>query len=124
MASLPALDRLLEHVIGVEREMIELSAASHRTISGWINGSGTPIPDEVLEALQYQDILSQQLGATIEAIEKVREHLGQVAGTAGDGDDILLDADAKLLGILETAQSKHAAFRGRDGNDTEAIEFF
>lgn len=124
MASQPALDRLLEHVMGVEEEMIELSAASHRAISGWINGSGGEIPDEVLEALQYQDILSQQLGATIEAIGKARGYLAQSPGSGAKDKDALAQADAELLAILETAQSKHAAFRGRDGDDNEGIEFF
>jgi hypothetical protein len=114
MASQSSLDRVLEHVMGVEEEMIALSAASHRAISGWMRDAGAEVPDEVLEALQYQDILSQQLGATIEAIGKVREMLAHPSAP---------EQDAKLLDILETAQSKHAAYRGKVEDDSEGIEF-
>jgi hypothetical protein len=124
MASQSSLDRVLEHVMGVEEEMIALSAASHRAISGWMNGAGVAIPDEVLEALQYQDILSQQLGATIEAIGKVREMLAHPSASAPQSQEPLAQIDAKLLEILETAQSKHAAYRGKEGDDSEGIEFF
>ncbi len=121
MPPLDTLDRLLEHVVEVESEMISLSAQAHRRISEWIGASGAEITDEVLEALQYQDILSQQLGATIEAIEGVRELLSQ----NGEDAEALAGIDAKLFGILETARSKHAAFSGRvHQDDGEGIEFF
>ncbi|MBN2869738.1 MAG: hypothetical protein JXK04_02145 [Campylobacterales bacterium] len=121
MAPLDTLDRLLEHVIEVESEMIVLSAQAHRRISEWIGASGAEVTDEVLEALQYQDILSQQLGATTEAIKGMRELLPK----NGENAEALAGMDAKLLGILETARSKHAAFSGRvDQDDGEGIEFF
>lgn len=126
MAALETLDKLLEHVIEVESEMVALSAQAHSRISEWISASGREITDEVLEALQYQDILSQQLGATIDAIESVRKHFLGACAQSGEGTGEAMESvDAKLLEILETAHSRHAAFGGRvHHDDGEGIEFF
>ncbi len=129
MEPLQTLDRLLEHVIDVEREMITLSAEAHRRISAWITASGGEITDDVVEALQYQDILSQQLSATIEAIESVRRHVGGIcdasSGRDAEGDEAMERIDTHLAEILETAQSKRLAFGGRvHQDDDEGIEFF
>lgn len=123
MDTLQSLDPLLAHLIDVESEMIALSAHAHRTIAGWIRESGLAPSDEVLEAMQYQDILSQQLGATIEAIGSVRDVLAQK-----QAEPLRVEAvarmDAKLIDVLETARQKRAAFSGKSGSDDEGIEFF
>ncbi len=124
MGSFATLDRLLEHVVEVETEMIGLSAQAHRQIAAWVGSSGILPGDEVLEALQYQDILSQQLGATIEAVQAVRGHLASALCAEGESDADLAALDAKLVEILERAQTKRSAFRGRADGEAEEIEFF
>lgn len=128
MASLQTLDRLLEHLIDVESEMITLSANAHRSITGWIKETKLQASDEVLEAMQYQDILSQQLGATIEAIGSIRELLAQNMETEIHEDSAAMakigQMDAKLVEVLEKAQQKRAAFSGKSESDDEGIEFF
>lgn len=123
MDTLQSFDPLLEHLIDVESEMIELSAKAHRTIIGWIGESGLQPGDEVLEALQYQDILAQQLGATIEAIKSIQEILAQKREEPVSALRVA-QADAKLTDVLEKARQKRVAFSGKSGSDDEAIEFF
>jgi hypothetical protein len=128
MASLHTLDRLLEHLIDVESEMITLSARGHRSIAEWIKETKLEASDEVLEAMQYQDIFSQQLGATIEAIESVRALLAQNMETEIEEDSAAMvkigQMDSKLVDVLEKAQQKRAAFSGKTDPDDEGIEFF
>lgn len=128
MMSLGTLDPLLKHLIEVESEMITLSAKAHRTIAEWIRATHLEVSDEVLEAMQYQDILSQQLGATIEAIGRLRELSSQNSDTEHQADLITMEKiglmDTKLVEILEKAQQKRAAFSGKSDPDDEGIEFF
>lgn len=124
MVSVETLDPLLKHLIEVESEMITLSAKAHRTIAEWIRETNLQASDEVLEAMQYQDILSQQLGATIEAIGRIRE----LSAQSTEADLITMEKiglmDTKLVEILEKAQQKRAAFSGKSDPDDEGIEFF
>lgn len=129
MASVTTLDRLLGHVIEVETEMIVLSGESHRRISEWIQKSGVKVSDEVLEAMQYQDILSQQLSATIEAVESIRAHMGELLESSTQNSSNVLNMietiDAKLVEVLEKAEQKRKAFSGKVHQDVdEGIEFF
>ena len=126
MASSNILDRLLTHVIEVEAEMITLSGESHRRISEWMNNSGISLNDEVIEAMQYQDILSQQLTATSEAMMSIREHLGEIFDTSNQDALTVIDAiDTRMVDVLDKAQFKRSAFGGKvHCGDEEGIEFF
>lgn len=129
MASVNTLDRLLGHVIEVETEMIELSGESHRRISEWMQTAGAKVSDDVLEAMQYQDILSQQLSATIEAVESIRAHLSQMfdcsVKNSAEVIEVIESIDARLVEVLEKAEQKRQAFRGKVHHDVdEGIEFF
>ncbi len=129
MGPFATLDRLLGHVIDVENEMIDLSSRAHQKICTWVGETGQAPSDEVLEALQYQDILSQQLGATIEAIDSLRTHLDAIVGGSSAEGEALSEAikavDAKLIEILEKAEAKRSAFRGKENAEADdGIEFF
>lgn len=126
MSSFKTLDRLLGHVIEVEMEMIALSAESHRRISEWMKCSTGSISDEVLEVMQYQDILSQQLNATCEAMRKIREHLCEDHDLSNENVFVILNTmDERMVEILENAQNKHLAFGGKLHHDNdEGIDFF
>lgn len=127
MVSVETLDPLLKHLIEVESEMITLSGRAYGAIAGWIRETKLEASDEVLEAMQYQDILSQQLGATIEALEDIRELLS-IESDGGDENSLRMQKirlmDAKLVDILATAQQKRAAFSGKSDSDDDGIEFF
>lgn len=129
MGYFATLDRLLAHVMEVESEMIDLSGRAHRKISQWIGETGAQPSDEVLEALQYQDILSQQLSATVEAIATLRSQMERMADLPlreePELEEKVAVADVKLQEALETALSKHSAYRGRaDAETDDGIEFF
>lgn len=129
MASVNTLDRLLGHVIEVETEMIALSGESHRRISEWMQNAGAKVSDDVMEAMQYQDILSQQLSATIEAVESIRAHLSQMfdcsVKNSAEVIEVIESIDAKLVEVLEKAEHKRQAFGGKVHHDVdEGIEFF
>lgn len=128
MASLEALDQFLKHLIDVESEMIDLSNRSHQNIAAWIENAKLEASEEVLQAMQYQDILSQQLGATIEAIGSIREFLSKNVDSRTEEDlkavSEIEQMDAKLIDVLEKAQEKRAAFSGKSGVSDDEIEFF
>ena len=89
------------------------------------------ISDEFMSALQYQDILAQQLCATIETIDistsQIKDYMANF-----DCDDIGFDS-AKFQNItktianaLKTAKAKQEAFGGKKLNNSavDEIDFF
>jgi len=125
-----SLNELLEHIKQVEQDTITISKEAQLKIAAFIEKSGVEIDDEAAEALQYQDIVSQQLAATIEAIDLVQQNLQVFAHNFAE-DEKMTDSSAALLrkkldAVLETAQAKREAFSGhiKDKNDKHEIEFF
>lgn len=124
-----SLYELLEHIKQVEKDTISLSKEAQIRLSSFIESQNIELNDEVAEALQYQDIVSQQLSATIEAIEAVQENLQIFARTLEEGDTSA-DENAgrlqtKLSAVLEEARAKKEAFSGHiKNNDEDEIEFF
>ena len=125
-----SLNELLEHIKQVEQDTITISKEAQLKIAAFIERSGVEIDDEAAEALQYQDIVSQQLSATIEAIDLVQQNLQVFAHNFAE-DEKMTDSSAALLrkkldGVLETAQAKREAFSGhiKDTSDEHEIEFF
>lgn len=89
------------------------------------------IDDDVAEALQYQDIIAQQLSATIEAIEAVHKSLEVFEHAYSNDEKTAVESMEKLQNKLGTALSKakekRDAFSGHvhhDSDDEDAIEFF
>jgi len=126
MNSANTLDQLLAHVIEVELEMVSLSAESHKKITQWISESNLIPGNDIIEAMQYQDILAQQLSATSDALSKIRDHLEDVFSHSSDESNKMIEiADNQMVQILEEAKFKRAAFSGRrDQSDDQGIEFF
>ena len=125
-----SLNELLEHIKQVEQDTINISQEAQMKISAFIERNGIEIDDEAASALQYQDIVSQQLSATIEAIEVVQKNLKLFAHNFAE-DEKLADSSAatlrkKLDAVLEKAQAKREAFSGhiKDNSDEHEIEFF
>ena len=125
-----SLNDLLEHIKQVEKDTITISEEAQMKLSSFIERNNIEIDDEAAEAMQYQDIVSQQLSATIEAIELVQKNL-QIFSHTFKQDEILADESVITLGtemdsILEQAKAKKAAFSGhiKDKSDEHEIEFF
>jgi len=124
------LNDLLEHIKQVELDTITLSQEAQLKISNFIEKNKLELDDEAAEALQYQDIVSQQLSATIEAIETVQKTLKVYAHNFSEDEKVADSSIAilrkKLDGVLNTAKAKKEAFSGHiksDDNEHE-IEFF
>lgn len=123
-----SLDALLEHVKQVEEEIISLSKDSFLQLHEVISRNNVALDDKSIEAMQYQDIVSQQLGATIEAIEEARISLKDADISGCECDEnvsvVLESLGSKLDDVLVAAQMKHSAFSGKVHNEDESIEFF
>lgn len=129
MQFLTKLDGLLTHIKQVEHETIALSREAQLRFVCFIEKNHLQVDDETLEAMQYQDIISQQLSASIEAIESVQSYLQYFSKAFSEDDAIAMlsiqKMDEKLGNALEKAKEKHAAFSGRlSGNQEDEIEFF
>lgn len=125
-----SLYELLEHIKQVEQDTIAISQEAQLKISEFMEKKGMELDDDAAEALQYQDIVSQQLSATIEAIELVQKNLQLFAHSFKEdekiADDSVIKLRTKLTAVLEEAKAKKERFSGHIQNDTDEheIEFF
>ena len=125
-----SLNELLEHIKQVEQDTINISKEAQMKLSSFMEKNNMELDDEAAEALQYQDIVSQQLTATIEAIELVQKNLQMFAHSFKEDERIADDTVVKLRGKMETvlqqARAKKDAFSGnvKDKSDEHEIEFF
>lgn len=130
MQFVQTLNGLLEHVKKVERETIALTKDGQLQLVKFIEKNSLRLDDETLEVMQYQDIIAQQLSATIEAIENMQAHL-HLFTNAFDQDapsmqESFGEMDDKLTSVLKNAQDKHSAFGGKTQhhNFDDGVEFF
>ena len=125
-----SLNELLEHIKQVEIDTINISQESQMKLSSFMERNEMVLDDEAAEAMQYQDIVSQQLTATIEAIELVQKNLQMFAHNFKEdekiADDSVVKLRTKMDAVLEQAKAKKDAFSGhvKDKSDEHEIEFF
>ena len=125
-----SLNNLLEHIKQVELDTIDISKEAQMKLSSYIEKNNMELDDEAAEALQYQDIISQQLSATIEAIELVQKNLQMFSHSFKQDEDIADESVAKLRMKMDTvlaqAKAKKDAFTGHvaDTTGNHEIEFF
>ncbi|MFA6192195.1 MAG: hypothetical protein WC665_07560 [Sulfurimonas sp.] len=131
MLILNSVDELLSHIKEVQKDVIHLSSESLMMISSFIEKNALEIDNDVVTALQYQDIISQQLNATIEAIESVQSSIYRFSHAYQTDENLVVESMKKLQDKFSTALSeakdKKSRFSGKfaDGNaDTDEIEFF
>ncbi|MDX1294877.1 MAG: hypothetical protein R3302_01335 [Sulfurimonadaceae bacterium] len=129
MMFINTLNELLDHIKKVETEAMELSKDSQMRITAFIEKHNLQPDDDTLEAMQYQDIISQQLSATIEAIESVQKHLNYLDHAMNEDDQVAMESiqkmHDKLTVALDRAQQKHSGFGGKmHHGDDDGIEFF
>ena len=129
MKILQSVHKLLDHIKEVERDTIELSQKSLMSITALIEKNSLEIDDATAEALQYQDIISQQLSATIDAIEGIQKSMMIYTHTYNEDESMAADGIAKLehklSTLLDTAKQKRDAFSGNlDHEASDEVEFF
>ena len=131
MVILNSVDDLLEHIEEVQKDVIGLSNESLLKMSNYIETNKLEVDDEISTALQYQDIITQQLSATIEAIESMRSSIKRFSHAFENDETLAQDSmkklQDKLNATLADAKDKKSRFSGKvsqDENATDEIEFF
>ena len=126
---LSAIKELLEHIKEVQTDTIKLSRDSTMMLGEFIEDSKIELDDNAATALQYQDIISQQLSAIIEAIDSVEKSI-DVFESAYQSDENVATSSLEKLQIklkhtLEDAKKKKDAFSGKLIHEQkDEIEFF
>ena len=130
MLMLDSIDELLTHIKDVQLDVIELSGESLMKMSSFMEKNSLEIDDDISTALQYQDIITQQLNATIEAIESMQKSIDTFSHAYKNDESLAQESvvklKAKLEATLQDAKDKKSRFSGMssESNLDEEIEFF
>ncbi len=124
-----SISHLLEHIQEIEKEIIELSEKSTMVFSELIEQNSIEIDEQITQALQRQDMISQQLNATVDAIEEAKRSMQKCQeGMQNDALSVereLEELDRALQNILVNAKEKKEAYSGHfHSQDDNEIEFF
>ncbi len=131
MVILNAVDELLEHIKEVQLDVIELSNDSLLKMSSFIEKNKLEIDEDISTSLQYQDIITQQLNASIEAIDSMKSSINRF-NHAYESDENLVNESMqklqeKLSVTLQEAKDKKNRFSGKTAEHdapSDEIEFF
>ena len=126
---LTSLSDILEHIREVQEDVSALSHESMMVITKAIANAKIELEQKDLEALQHQDILSQQLSAASESISLINKYIEKYVFTINEDSNLMakgfIGLDAKLKDALARAKEKKDAFSGQAFvNKQEEIEFF
>jgi vacuolar-type H+-ATPase subunit I/STV1 len=131
MKVLNSVDNLLGHIRDVQEDIISLSSKSLLNISTYIEENNLEVDDNILAALQYQDIITQQLTAIIEAIDTTRSSMNRFSHAHEEDEKLVKNSVSKLeekLDItLKEAKDKKDRFSGKvvqNHEQNDEIEFF
>ena len=130
MIMLDSIDELLVHIKEVQLDVIELSNESLLKMSSYMEKNSLEIDEEISTALQYQDIITQQLNATIEAIDSMQKSIDIFSHAYKNDEGLANESISKLkekLSItLQEAKDKKSRFSGKVADDAvyNEIEFF
>ena len=130
MIMLDSIEELLTHIQSVQQDVIDLSGDSLLKMSTFMEENSLEIDENISTALQYQDIITQQLTATSEAIESMKKSM-EVFSHAYKNDEGMAaksieKLQEKLHIILTEARDKKSRFSGKHAPEhaDEEIEFF
>ena len=124
-----SVNALLSHIKEVEKDTIQMSRDSMMMLSEFIEKNNIELDDNAAKSMQYQDIISQQLTATIEAIDSVQKSI-KIFENAYESDEKVVNDSlgklcSKLTKTLSIAKDRRDAFSGKLGHDDQVdIEFF
>ncbi len=123
---------LLKHIQKVEQEIVFLTHKSSGVLFKEITEQKLVINDNILEAIQLQDIISQQFGAIGIAIDDIEKHV-LVHMHAMRTDNAILHTSieklyTKMVDSLDDAKKKQDSFTGNShlhaDDRTDELEFF
>ena len=131
MLILNSVDELLSHIKDVQEDVIALSNDSLLKMSSFMEKNQLEIDEDISTALQYQDIITQQLNATIEAIDSMKKSMERFTHAYQSDESLATESIAKLQDKLNTtlqeAKDKKDRFSGKFADQsaqTDEIEFF
>ena len=131
MIVLNSVDNLLEHIKEVQEDVVGLSTDSLLKMSAYIEKHQLEVDDDISTALQFQDIITQQLCATIEAIDSMRSSIKRYSHAYEQDEHMAKESisklEDKLQTTLEEAKDKKNRFSGKtalNDVDNDEIEFF
>jgi len=130
MMMLDSIDDLLSHIKDVQLDVIELSNESLLKMSTFMENNKLEIDEDISTALQYQDIITQQLNATIEAIESMKKSIDVFShafkSDEGLAEQSIVKLQEKLTATLTEAKEKKSRFSGKHAAEhaDDEIEFF
>jgi hypothetical protein len=131
MLILKSVDTPLEHIKDVQSNIKELSTDSLMKMSAFMEKNNLEIDDEVATAFQYQDIITQQLDASIEAVDSMRSSIAVFSHAFKSDETLVNDSlfklQEKLNVALREAKEKKERFSGKSAQDSaesDEIEFF
>jgi len=131
MLILKSVDSLLEHIKDVQTSVKTLSSDSLMNMNAFMEKNRLEADDDIAAAFQYQDIITQQLDASIEAIDSMRSSIEIFSHAFKSDEDLangsILKLQEKLNTALQEAKEKKDRFAGQTvdlGSDNNEIEFF
>jgi len=130
MMILDSIDELLEHIKEVQQDVMELSNESLMKMSSFMEKNSLEIDEDISTALQYQDIITQQLTATNEAIDSMKKSIDIFShaykSDEGLANESLAKLKEKLNVTLQDAKDKKSRFSGKFATEhaDDEIEFF
>lgn len=104
---LGTLQSALEHIKEVQSNVTELNHDSMTMLSEAIFEADVEISENGFVALQHQDILTQQLGATSELIDMIGKHINESS---------FEELEKNISASLDVAKAKKDAFSGNAFN--------
>ncbi|HIP20480.1 MAG TPA: hypothetical protein EYG70_05090 [Sulfurimonas sp.] len=130
MMMLESIEELLNHIKDVQVDVMELSNESLMKMSGFIERNKLEIDEDISTALQYQDIITQQLTATNEAIDSMKISIEMFSHAFKSDEDLaqqsIVKLQEKLQATLAEAKEKKSRFSGKHAAEhaDDEIEFF
>lgn len=130
MLMLDSVEELLAHIKEVQLGVMELSSESLMKMSSFMEKNSLEIDEDISTALQYQDIITQQLTATNEAIDSMKKSIDIFSHAFKSDEGLANESIAKLKEKLNTtlqdAKDKKSRFSGKVADDhvDDEIEFF
>ena len=123
MIVLNSVDSLLEHIKEVQEDVVGLSNDSLLKMSNYIENHNLEVDDDISTALQYQDIITQQLSATIEAIDSMKSSMKRFVHAYEQDETLAKESMGKLEEKLNTTLAE-AKDKKHDDVQVDEIEFF
>ena len=132
IALISSLIDILVHIKEVEQDVNNLSKDSTLAISEHIAQSSVAPSEQVIKAIQLQDVISQQLGATTSTIDEIVMNLKKYIHAIKEDSSILAQSieklDIKLKKSLCEAKDKKSSFGGKamgeHMGENDNVEFF